>query len=194
MSKPGSEVEGAAHWRKLLIRAYARFHEISQASKAPSPGLIPYTAADVASETKGDIIWGWGVPTEVRETINSMNSWSVHLRNWGVWNDVLAEQSSEADQWDISAHFIEPIASFCMLQPASVSERMVVASETAMHHASRLIYPDEPDRLDQDGLKPNAVLRKKDRRKQLERLGAKWTAFPPFFAALSELDGKDYRG
>lgn len=187
------DVEYEANRRNLLLRAYVRFHEMAQAPHSSSPDLVPYTAADAVSAVHGDLIWGWGVPTEVKETINSLNSWAVHLRNWGIWNEVLSEHLSEEDRWEIETHFIEPVAFYCMLQPTSVSERMVIASETTLHHANRLAYPQEPDRLDQDKLKPGAILRKTDRRRQLRRLAARWRGSDEFLDALNELDGQDYR-
>lgn len=186
-------MEQEQRWKLLLTDAYSRFHDQAEARRADFPGLTPYTASDATSETKGGLPWTWGVESEVRETINSINAWGMQLHAWALWNHVLDSYSDKNDQWEIASHFIEPIAFFCMLQPSGLSERLVVASETALHQANLRVFSGEPDRLDQDLLKPGAILRKGDRRRQLDRLGQRWQNYPPFRQALDALNGPDYR-
>ncbi|MBN8800440.1 MAG: hypothetical protein J0H05_02050 [Stenotrophomonas acidaminiphila] len=117
----------------------------------------------------------------------------MHLHAWGAWNLVVDSYEVEDDKWEVLSHFVEPVAFFCMLQPSSIADRLTVAAETLLHQANCRVSPDEPDRLDQDRLKPGQTLRRSDRRKQLNRLGKHWANFGAFRDALSAIDGRDYR-
>lgn len=180
-------------WRLLLTDAYSRFHDQAQARRAEFPELTPYTASDAMSETEGGLTWAWGVESEVRETTNSINTWGMQLHAWGLWNRVLDGYPDKDEQWEIASHFIEPIAFFCMLQPSGLAERLVVATETALHQANLRVFSGHPDRLDQDLLKPGAIPRKGDRRRQLDRLGRRWHSYRLFRQALDAMNGPDYR-
>lgn len=180
--------------RTLLVDAYTKFHDKAEATRGAFPGLTSFDILERVSQGKGTFGWMWGVGSEIQETINTANAWGIRLHLWGVWNGVMPELASDDERWEVANHFIEPIAFFCMLQPSSLSERLVVASETALHQANLRVFPGEPDSLDQDKLRPGAVLRKGDRRKQLDRLGSRWTSYRAFRDALAAMNGKGYQG
>ena len=203
MSGPGNmpsgateEGEGAAQhrktWKALMIEAYGRFHVVLEDERITHPGLTEYAIVDRVNSARGTFAWWWGAAGEIRETINSINAWSVRLHEWGAWNEVIRSYDAEEDRWDVLNHFVEPIAFFCMLQPSSFADRLALNSETLLHQANQSLFPEEPDRLDQDAT-AGRPLRRSDRRKQLVKLGQRWTYFGEFQQALHALDGADYR-
>lgn len=180
-------------WRTLLVEAYSRFHDELGAMRNDFPGLTPYDPVERAKATQGTFAWWWGAASEIRETINTINAWGGQLHDWGAWNRVIDSYASEDDKWEISSHFVETIAFFCMLQPSSLADRLVVVAETALHQANQRVFPDEPDKLEQDRLKPGAILRRSDRLRQLNRLGNRWTAYTEFRTAMDALNDSAYR-
>jgi len=114
--------------------------------------------------------WGWGAVGEVLETINSLNAWGVRLHEWGAWNQVVDSYEDEMDRWEVLYHFLEPLASICMIQPSGFADRLALAAETVLHQANMIVDPTIRDQLDQDTLKPGQSLRRSDRKKQLKRL------------------------
>jgi hypothetical protein len=184
---------GWERWRALTSDAYTRFHDKLLANRSLFPQLASFDAADRVSATRGTFAWWWGADGEVRETVNTLNTWGVHLHEWGAWNLVINSYDDKDDKWEVLYHFVNPLASFCMLQPSSLADRLMVAAETLLHQANQFVFPDEPDRLDQDNLAHGKTLRRSDRRRQLSRLGKPWTKFGAFRDALSAIDGKDYQ-
>jgi hypothetical protein len=183
---------GWEKWRSLTAEAYEQFHKALLANRPQFPGLASFAAVERARSTKGNFAWSWGAADELQETVNSANAWGMRLHEWGAWNLVLDSYETDEDKWKILSHFVEPVAFFCMLQPHSLVDRLVVAAETLLHQANRCVFPHEPDRLDQDN-KPHQRLRPADRRAQLNRLGMRWSAFDAFRDALCAMNGKDYR-
>lgn len=180
-------------WQALLTDAHARFHAELERIQPEFAGLTAYTSVERASEARGSFAWSWGVPWEIQETINSLNAWGGRVHKWSAWNRVVDSYESADDQWEISDHFVEPIAFFCMLQPSSIAERLLVVAENTLHQANQSVFPDEPDRLDQDRLKRGAVLRRSDRKKQLDRIGKRWSKYPSFRLALDAINDVTYR-
>ena len=179
-------------WRDFTLLAYGRFHDAMEAMHDRHPEFTPFAAADRAGKTSGTFAWWWGAEGEIRETINTINAWAVRLHEWAAWNDVIESFRSDEDRWDVLAHFAEPVAFFCMLQPSSLSDRLALTAENTIHQANRRLFPGEPDRLDQDE-RPGKHLRRSDRRRQLARLGERWPEFPAFMQASQAVDGEDYR-
>jgi hypothetical protein len=178
-------------WKAFTIGAYGRFHDTLERDRTAHPGLTSYDIVERVQSVHGTVAWWWGAASEVRETINSINAWGVRLREWGAWNSVIESFPTRDDQWDVLNHFVEPVAYFCMLQPSSFRDRLVVVAETLLHQANVFVF-DEQDRLKQDDLAPGKVLRRSDRKKQLARLGRRWCSFGPFRDALWNLDDEAY--
>lgn len=191
-SADAAEDGGWERWRALTTEAYARFHGHLRDNRSLFPSLADYGPVERAQAASGTFAWWWGAAGEIRETINSVNSWGVRLHEWGAWNVVCESYEIEDDKWGVLSHFVEPVAFFCMLQPSSLADRLMVVAETLLHQTNRRVFPDEPDQLDQDQ-RPGKPLRRSDRRKQLNRLGKHWTNFCAFRDALGAIDGLDYR-
>lgn len=183
---------GGERWRSLTTEAYERFHRALLANRPLFPGLANFIAVERARSTKGTFAWSWGAADEFQETVNSANAWGMRLHEWGAWNLVLDSYGSDDDKWEVLSHFVEPVAFFCMLQPYSLVDRLVIVAETLMHQANRCVFPHELDRLDQDN-KPDQRLRPSDRRAQLNRLGARWSTFDEFRDALCAMNGPSYK-
>lgn len=187
-----SDDGGWEKWRSLTAEAYERFHRALLANRPQFPGLANFSAVERARSTKGNFVWSWGAVDEFQETINTANAWGMRLHEWAAWNLVLDSYKSDDDKWKVLSHFVEPVAFFCMLQPHSLVDRLVVASETLIHQANLCVFPHEPDRLDQDS-NPGQRLRPSDRRSQLNRLGRHWSTFNTFRDALGAMNGQGYR-
>lgn len=182
-----------ADWRVLLTEAYGRFHDVSEQSRDKFPGLTSFDVVELAETVKGALAWAWGIPSEIREIINIVNAWGIRLHDWGIWNRVLEGYGSDDEKWTITDHFVEPIAFFCMFQPSGLVDRLMVTSETALHQANLRAFQNERDRLDQDEQKPGTVFRRGDRKRQLNRLGSRWSTYAAFRQALDAVDDAGYR-
>ncbi|MCE5233525.1 MAG: hypothetical protein ABFC67_10640 [Mizugakiibacter sp.] len=182
-----------AKWRALLTEAYGRFHDVIERSQANGPGLTPYDMVKRVEAITGTFPWSWGVPSEIQESINITNAWGSRLHEWGAWNSVLEGYDKDDDKWEIVNHFVEPVAFYCMLQPSSFADRLIIVAETALHQANLRTFPNEPDHLEQDNLKPGAAFRRCDRKRQLDRLGSRWSAYKPFRQALDDVNDASYR-
>ncbi|MGE8499751.1 MAG: hypothetical protein ACN6O6_19790 [Pseudomonas sp.] len=180
-------------WRRLAIEAQERFHEALIANSPQFPGLVDYAVVELAREANGTPAWSWSAAAEIQETINSVNAWGTRLHDWASWNQVVDSYEDEEQKWEVLHHFVEPLAFFCMLQPSSVSDRLMLVSETLLHQANCRVFSDYPDSLDQDDLKPWQGLRRSDRKKQVSRLGKSWKRFNKFRTALDELNGIEYQ-
>lgn len=188
------DAEDADHqWSELLTDANRRFLDARADQRAHFPSLTAYELVDRVATAKGTFAWHWGAASEVRECINLLNAWAVRLHQWRIWNATIKHYDSVDDQWSVLSHFVEPVAFYCMLQPSAMADRFTLTAETLLHQANRRVSPSEPDRLDQDKLAQGKTLRRSDRRKQLNRLGAPWKSFAAFKTALAQLDGQDYR-
>lgn len=190
------EQEDANHkWHELHINAYLRFREcLEQRQKNPLI-YISYSVVKKAKEAKGGLAWDWGVPSEIRETINEINSWCSRLHEWRTWLNLLPEYEDDGnnDAWEIQTHFIEPLAFYSLFQPSAVAERIIEVAENAMHQANCYIFPDMKDKLDQDNLKPGQQLSFKARKAQLDRLGSRWKNYRVFKELWAQIDSKSYR-
>lgn len=185
--------EGWISWRNLTTEAMERFYEQLIANVSGFPGLVGYEAAERARAANGNPAWSWGAAAEIQETINTVNSWGMHLHDWCAWNSVVESYETDEDRGQLLHHFVEPLAFFCMHQPSAVSDRLMLLTETLLHQANRLVEPGYVDRLDQDRLRPGQGLRRSDRRKQVIRLGQRWTRFNVFLAALDTMNDSAYR-
>jgi hypothetical protein len=182
-------------WRMLVTAAYGRFHDELETSRSAFPGLASFHASERAEATRGTMAWDMSVASEAQETINGVNSWGTRLHQWRAWNVVLEQAKNDKEKWEILDHFIEPLAFFCMHQPSATYDRLALIAENALHQANLRMDPGRPDHLMQDrnGQGGRKELRRDERRKQLDELGADWSLYHPFAQALSNLNGPDYR-
>ena len=185
--------EGWISWRTLTTEAMGRFYEQLLANVSTSPGLVGYEAAERARAANGTFAWSWGAAAEIQETINTINSWGMHLHDWCAWNAVVESFETDNDKGQVMHHFVHPLAFFCMHQPSAVSDRLMLLTETLLHQANCLVEAGYVDRLDQDCLRPGQGLRRSDRRKQVMRLGHRWTRYNRFLATLDAINDSAYR-
>lgn len=184
------------NWRQFLIDAYGRFHEMADRPDIVFPGLFSFSIADTAKKAKGGgshhFVWGQSVPSELRETVNQLNAWCMCLHHWGVWIKLL-EEYEEDQQWELESHFVEPLAYFCMHQPQAVAERILMVAENAIHQANLAVFPNAKDRLDQDDRPPGRPLGVDARKKQLNRISARWLRYAAFRNLWAQIDSRVYR-
>lgn len=176
--------------RQLSVEAHSRYLDELLAIRPEYPGLTDYAASKRAGATKGTMPWIWGAEGELCETSNSMNAWGGALHSWNAWNRVVATYGGLDDRWTILNDTVEPLAFFCILQPSHLADRIAVVAEALLHQANIAVSPGYKDSLDQD---KGGLLRRRERRAQLSRLGQSWTTYPAFGAALAEMDGPTYR-
>ncbi|MEF3082726.1 hypothetical protein V3391_10980 [Luteimonas sp. SMYT11W] len=178
-------------WKAFSQDAYARYQDTIEQIRRRHPGLTSYDIADRVDGTQGTFAWHWGAASEVRESINSLNAWGVRLHEWQAWNAVLSSYSDEEDRWEVLHHFLEPVVFYCMLQPSGFADRLALTAENLLHQANQRMSPEEPDRLVQDE-RPGKPIRRADRRRQLGKLGKRWSKFKAFQQALHALDSDEY--
>jgi hypothetical protein len=179
-------------WKELLIRSYARFHEMAEQERSAFPGLVSFDIVELASKSRGTFAWKWSVPAEIQETINIVNDWGMRLHQWHLWMRVI-EETTEKDQWEVSNHFLDHIIFFCMFQPSALADRLLEVAENALHQANQGMTPNEPDTLDQDRKKKGHFLSRAEVKKQLNRLGNRWERYPTFIEAWESLNTENYR-
>ncbi|MCD9125405.1 hypothetical protein [Luteimonas fraxinea] len=178
-------------WKAFSLDAYARYQDTIEQIRRRHPGLTSYDIVERIDGTHGTFAWWWAAASEMRETINSLNAWAVRLHEWQAWNGMLSSYDDEEDKWEVLHHFLEPVAFYCMLQPSSFADRLALTAENMLHQANQRTSPDEPDRLAQDE-RPGKHLSRSDRRKQLGKLGKRWSKFKAFQQALHALDSDEY--
>jgi len=166
-------------WKFFSLDAYARYQEALEQIRRRHPGLTSYDIVERVDAARGTFAWWWAAASELRETINSLNAWAVRVHEWQAWNGMLSNYENQEDKLEVLHHFLEPVVFYCMLQPSSFADRLALTAENALHQANQHTSSDEPDRLAQDE-RPDKHLRRADRRKQLGRLGKRWTNFRAF--------------
>lgn len=179
-------------WRDEMLAAYGRFHDELERPNESFPGLASFHASERAKATDGSPAWNLSVASEIQELINGANVWGARLHQWRAWNAILDEVTNTDDKWALLDHFIEPLAFYCLHQPSATSDRLARVAENVLHQANLSVDPTSPDRLIQDRAQ-GMHLRRNERRKQLDQLGARWSCYQPFAKALAALNGRDYR-
>lgn len=182
-----------ANWNKLLIAAYAKFHEHIESAAPDFPGLTKYDIIDRVSKAEGSFAWGFSIPYEIQQNINISNDWGMRLHQWHIWMRVVETFPDENEKWEIWNHFLEPIAFSCMFHPSGLSDRLLELGQNMLHQANQSIHLEEPDRLDQDNLDPGRYLSRKNAKKQMDRLGERWATYPEFSRAWSALNDREFK-
>ncbi len=145
---PGDD-GGFGQWRMLTAGAYVRFQDQLFAEQPNFPGLTNFDAAHRAKEAQGTMAWKWGAAGELSEAINLANSWGMRLHEWAAWNRTVDAYTDLDDQLALVSHFLEPLVSWCLLQPSSLSDRVALIAESLMHQANQRRTPSTPDTLKQ---------------------------------------------
>lgn len=178
--------------RQFMLAAHGRFHDLVPCLASVYPGLVSFTALDTAKSVKERMIWGLSVSPQIGETINCANDWCQQLHIWNIWLHVLPELSGE-QRWELESSSVNPVAFFCMLQPAAHSDRLLELAENLLHQANLIVVKGYEDRLDQDSLPAGRHLQRKQALEQADRLGQGWAAYSRFRELYCQINGKEYR-
>ena len=184
--------EGWISWCRLRAEALERLHQQLLVSAPQHPGLVEYGIVERVQAASGTQAWSWAAPSEVQETINTINAWGTRLHDWRAWNAVVESYEREEDKWLILHDFVEATAFFCMYQPSAVSDRLMLLAERLMHQGNLAVVPGYLDQLDQDR-RPYKFLRRSERRAQIIRQGQFWDRFHVFLEALDAVNSEEYR-
>lgn len=174
-----------------MLTAHSHFHDLLPGLASEYPGPVRFSALGLAESVEGRPIWGLSVTPSIRETINRINDWCQQLHIWNIWLHVLPELSDE-EKWELESAIIEPIGFFCMLQPATNSDRLRELAESLLHQANLIVVEGYVDKLDQDSRPAGRNLSRKESLAQLDRLGQAWTAYKRFKDFHRQINGKAY--
>ena len=164
-----------ARYRALLGGAYQQhWAELDRETEARP--FFPYALVKEVS--------GWSLPNLI-ELINAINAWNHRLRSWAAWSRVLATINDEKERWDVRSEFVEPLAYFCLHQPAGSRDRLTRFATQAVHFGNFRVlsgYLDVPaedakvlKRLKTGHEKPHAVfLRQEEAEAQFREKSSDW--------------------
>lgn len=93
--------------------------------------------------------------------------------------------------WTISSHCVEPVATWCLLQPAATRDRLDNIATHAIHHGRLATDPTYKDSLEGD--KGNRYLAPPQQERQLAAIGAVWSTLPSFLDHLASVDDTAFR-
>jgi hypothetical protein len=192
-----------ARYRALLSGAYQQ-HWVELDRDTP---IRPFFSYELVKE-----VAGWALPNlgdqlisaNLNELINAINAWNHRLRSWIAWNRVLATISDERDRWDVRSEFVEPLAYFCLHQPAGTRDRLTRFSTQMVHVGNLRMVAGYRDvlaedakvfkRLQRDHKKPHTVfLSREDAEAQLRDKSSEWQDAGALMALIRQLDSDDYR-
>ena len=192
-----------ARYRALLGGAYQQhWAELDRETEARP--FFPYALVKEVS--------GWSLPklgeqmlsSNLNELINAINAWNHRLRSWAAWSRVLATINDEKDRWDVRSEFVEPLAYFCLHQPAGSRDRLTQFATQAVHFGNFRVLSGYQDVLAEDAKvlkrlkkgheKPQAVfLRREEAEAQFREKSSDWEEAGALMAIVQQLDADDYR-
>lgn len=192
-----------ARYRALLSDAYQK-HWLELDLETSG---MPFFSYDTVEEVKS-----WRLPghdihllgANFNELINAVNAWNHRLRSWSAWNRVLTSIIDETDRWDVRSEYVEPLAFFCLHQPASTRDRVIRFATQVVHVGNMRLIPGCRDelredarvfkRLQQNHKFPHAVfLRRDEAEAQFREKSGEWMAAEALLAGVLQLDAEDYR-
>ena len=178
--------------RHALEAAFSQFLEERRNAYRPSRDFpLPYERCDRVHEG------GWHAPgativaNDLRELTNLFNAWHNYQMDWAAWLSVCQGYSKD-DQWTLLYHLFQTAVFYCMFQPSAMRDRFGTLGTNAIHQANLAVDRTYKDRLPQDETS-KAVYGRGFIERQLRGLGARWSRFGGFYAALGELDQRGYR-
>lgn len=177
--------------RELFEDAYRKYWDEIERRPIPRFGLHPFDLCEEVEDGSWLTFTGMMVSGELRESINLMNSWRVHLFHLEIWSEVLLDYEGH-DAQSIQMHFVEPIVYFCMHQPSATRDRMGKIATNSIHQANIATDSSYKDTLKQDE-KPRQFLSRRKVEAQLEKIGTRWIHGLGFLSALQKLDSSQYR-
>lgn len=192
-----------ARYRSLLSGAYQQ-HWVELDRDTP---VRPFFSYELVKEVAGWVLPNLGdqlISSNLNELINAINAWNHRLRSWAAWNRVLATISDEHDRWDVRSEFAEPLAYFCLHQPASTRDRLTRFATQVVHVGNLRMVAGYRDvlaedakvfkRLQQDHRKPHAVfLNRGEAEAQFRDKSGEWREAGALMACIQQLDSDDCR-
>lgn len=190
-------------FRTLLSGAYEQ-HWLELDRDA---SMRPFFSFALVAEVRG-----WSLPncgeqmlsSNLNELINTINAWNHRVRSWAAWNRVLASISNLKERWDIRSEFVEPLAYFCLQQPAGARDRLTRFATQVVHFGNLRVLAGYPDvlaedakvlkRLQKNHKKPHAVfLSREEAEAQFRNKSSEWREAGALMALIEQLDDDDYR-
>ncbi len=129
---------------------------------------------------------------DIRESLNDIHQWQSQLISLQAWVAVVSSgQFEDDDAWTLRRDWVEPLATWCLLQPAATRDRLGNLATNVVHHGRVSTDSTYPDRLEGDDT--NRFLNRPARERQLRRIGENAKALPAFLDRLLALDGKTFK-
>lgn len=154
---------------------------------------LPYDLVDAASSVV------WHVPFlqlliagDVREALNDIHQWQSQLISLQAWVTVVTSgRFGEDDAWTLRRDWVEPVATWCLLQPAATRDRLGNLATNVVHQGRLSTDAKYADRLEGD--RKNSFLNRPARERQLRKIGEKAKVLPAFLERLAALDDATFR-
>lgn len=178
--------------KEFMLGAHGRFYDLVPSCAKEYPGLCSFDAVDRCDGVRNQLVWRLQVKGMLREGVNCLNAWCSQLHIWGIWLKVLPEYD-DMGQWEIEMDLVDPVAYFCMMQPAATYDRFIEIAESMLHQGNLICIPGYKDKLMQDDHHPKGRIKTDVRLKQLDELGKDWRSYKEFRNLFRQIDGKDYR-
>lgn len=154
---------------------------------------LPYDLVDAV----GTVHWHMPfldtlIAGDVRESLNEIHQWQSQLMSLRAWVKVVTSgQFGRDDAWTLRRDWVEPVATWCLLQPAATRDRLGNLATNVVHHGRVSTDAAYEDRLAGDD--NNRFLNRPARESQLRRIGQMTPALLAFIDHLSALDDKAFR-
>ena len=164
--------------------------------EALAPGKAKPLSYDL-SQAAEDAPWrlpflGFLMGGELRESLNDIHSWADQLVTLQAWAQMLEKNAlNEDDKWTVRRHFVEPLATWCLLQPSATRDRLGNVATNLVHQGRLASEKGYIDELKQD--KNRGYLTRPNREKQLQKIAKVFGSFGTFFSRLKALDDVGFR-
>jgi hypothetical protein len=183
----------------LYQRAFDLYLSLLPEHFAAAVRPFPYDPVETARKAPwSKQLAGMMIAGDIQETLNAIHQWGDQVLSLRAWCAVAASDAfDEQDHWTVRAAFIEPVATWCLLQPAATRDRLGNVATNLVHQGRLTLDAGYKDVLVQDNLsgrgQMNRFLNRPAREAQLSRLDDRFSAFPAFIDSLEALDDAPFR-
>jgi hypothetical protein len=189
-------------YKALMLDAFNKYLKAEQSGHA-----TPLFSYDIVESVRSADLRPFDaehLASDFCDVINQYHAWSLRLNSWAKWNGILkGYQNQDQQAWMIRSSFLEPVAFFCLHQPASFKDLLIKYCTMAFHLANLSRDPFYPDELAEDNeifkrLQKNDAnahkyfLSRRAALKQLEEISSKWAIGAQIIQLISDLDDADY--
>jgi hypothetical protein len=177
----------------LYQEAFAAYLDALAPLRPTGDRPLPYDLVDAVGTVN------WHMPVldtliagDVRESLNEIHQWQSQLVSLRAWVKVVTSgKFGQDDAWTLRRDWVEPVATWCLLQPAATRDRLGNLATNVVHHGRVSTDATYEDRLAGDD--NNRFLNRPERERQLRRIGQMTPALRAFINRLSALDDKAFR-